>query len=216
MTSRTLRLAALTAALISGAAALSGCAALLVGGAVVGGSLIATDRRSSGTQIDDQAIELKANKRVREVLGDRGHVNVTSYNRMVLLSGEVPTDENKAAVEQAVAKVDNVRSVVNELAVTMASSLSNRSNDALVTSKVKATLVDAGDISANAFKVVTERGIVYLMGRVTEREATRASDLTRSINGVQKVVRVVEILSEGELAELQPQNAPKTPPPPRP
>jgi len=90
-----------------------------------------------------------------------------------------------------------------------ASSLSNRSNDALVTSKVKATLVDAGDISANAFKVVTERGTVYLMGKVTEREAERASELTRSISGVQKVVRVLEVISEAELAELEPRNAPK-------
>jgi osmotically-inducible protein OsmY len=178
--------------------------------------LIATDRRSSGTQLDDQAIELKSGTKVREVLGDRGHVNVTSYNRMVLLSGEVPTEENKAAVEQAVAKVDNVRSVFNELSVQTASSLSNRSNDALVTSKVKATLVDAGDISATAFKVVTERGIVYLMGRVTEREAERASNLTRSINGVQRVVRVLEVISEAELADLNPRGAPKQPAPAKP
>jgi len=208
MTRLTFRRAAVICTLAA-TTALSGCVALLVGGAVVGGSLVATDRRSSGTQLDDQSIELKASSRVREVLGDRGHVNATSYNRMVLLSGEVPTEENKAAVEQAVAKIDNVRSVFNELSVQTASSLSNRSNDALVTSKVKATLVDAGDISANAFKVVTERGTVYLMGRVTEREAERASDLTRSISGVQKVVRVLEVISEAELAELNPRGAPK-------
>jgi len=212
MTRLTFRSAAVIGTLVA-STALSGCVALLLGGAVVGGSLVATDRRSSGTQIDDQSIELKSGTRVREVLGDRGHVNVTSYNRMVLLSGEVPTEENKAAVEQAVAKVDNVRSVFNELSVQTASSLSNRSNDALVTSKVKATLVDAGDISANAFKVVTERGNVYLMGRVTEREAERASDLTRSISGVQKVVRVLEVISEAELAELNPRGAPKQPAP---
>jgi osmotically-inducible protein OsmY len=212
MTRLTFRRAAVIGALVA-STALSGCVALLLGGAVVGGSLVATDRRSSGTQLDDQSIELKSGTRVREVLGDRGHVNVTSYNRMVLLSGEVPTEENKVAVEQAIAKVDNVRSVFNELAVQTASSLSNRSNDALVTSKVKATLVDAGDISANAFKVVTERGNVYLMGRVTEREAERASDLTRSISGVQKVVRVLEVISEAELAELNPRGAPKQPAP---
>jgi osmotically-inducible protein OsmY len=208
----------LRSALVIGAlaatTALSGCAALLVGGAVVGGSLLATDRRTSGAQIEDQAIELKSNTRVREILGDRGHVNVTSYNRMVLLTGEVPTESDKSAIEQSVAKVDGVRgSVVNELGVMTASSLSNRSNDALVTSKVKATLVDAGDISANAFKVLTERGVVYLMGRVTEREAERASELTRSISGVQKVVRVLEVISEGELAEIDPRNAPKQPRP---
>lgn len=213
MTRKHFRIAHFRSAVVVGAliatTALSGCAALLVGGAVFGGSLIATDRRSSGTQLDDQSIELKSTTRVREILGDRGHVNVTSYNRMVLISGEVPTEENKAAVEQAIAKLDNVRSTFNELTAMTASSLSNRSNDALVTSKVKATLVDAGDISANAFKVVTERGTVYLMGKVTEREAERASELTRSISGVQKVVRVLEVISEAELAELDPRNAPK-------
>jgi osmotically-inducible protein OsmY len=188
---------------------LTGCAALLVGSAVVGGSLLATDRRTSGAQLEDQSIEFKSSTRVREVLGDRGHVSVTSYNRLVLLSGEVPTDADKASIEQAISKVDGVRTTVNELAVMTASSLSNRSNDALVTSKVKATLVDAGDISANAFKVVTERGTVYLMGRVTEREAERASDLTRSISGVQKVVRVLEVITEEELAQISPNSAPK-------
>ncbi|MBX3619515.1 MAG: BON domain-containing protein [Rhizobacter sp.] len=208
MTRFTARSAAVIGALVA-STALSGCAALLVGGAVVGGSLIATDRRSSGTQIDDQAIELKASNRVRDLLGDRGHVNVTSYNRLVLLSGEVPTEADKANVEQSVARVDNVKSVINELAPMTASSLTNRSNDALITSKVKATLVDAGDISANAFKVVTERGIVYLMGRVTEREADRATELTRSISGVQKVVKVVEVITDAELAEIDPKAVPK-------
>lgn len=208
MTFNRVRSAAVIGALIA-STTLTGCAALLVGGAVVGGSLLATDRRTSGAQIEDQSIEIKSNTRVREVLGDRGHVNVTSYNRMVLLSGEVPTDADKAAIEQAVSKVDGVRTTVNELAVMTASSLSNRSNDALVTSKVKATLVDAGDISANAFKVVTERGTVFLMGRVTEREAERATDLTRSISGVQKVVRVLEVITEAELAQIAPNSAPK-------
>jgi osmotically-inducible protein OsmY len=206
--SRPLRHAVVIAALAA-TTTLSGCAALLVGGAVVGGSLLATDRRSSGTQLDDQAIEIKSNSRVRDVLGDRGHVNVTSYNRLVLLTGEVPTDADKANIEQSVARVDSVKSVVNELAVMTASSLSNRSNDALVTSKVKATLVDAGDISANAFKVLTERGTVYLMGRVTEREGERASDLARSINGVQKVVKVLEIVTDAELGQIDPKAVPK-------
>jgi osmotically-inducible protein OsmY len=190
--------------------ALSGCAALLVGGAVVGGSLVAADRRSSGAQIDDRSIELRSGTRVRDVLGDRGHVNVTSYNRLVLLTGEVPSEADRANVEQAVARVDNVKSVVNELAVMTATSLSQRSNDALVTTKVKATLVDAGDISSTAFKVFTERGIVYLMGRVTEREAERASDLARSISGVQKVVKVLEIVTDAELAEIDPKAVPKS------
>ncbi|WOB08152.1 BON domain-containing protein [Piscinibacter gummiphilus] len=200
----------LVVSLLAATTALSGCAALLVGGAVVGGSLLATDRRSSGTQLDDQAIEFKANSRIRDLLGDKGHVNATSYNRLLLLTGEVPTEADRTNLEQALSRIDNVKSVVNELAPMFASSLSQRSNDALVTSKVKATLVDAGDISSNAFKVVTERGVVYLMGRVTEREADRAVDLTRSISGVQKVVKVLEVVSEAELAEIDPKAVPKS------
>lgn len=202
-----LRTVAVVGALVV-SGALSACAPLVVGGAVVGGTLLATDRRTSGAQIDDQTIEMKANTRIQEVLGDRGHVNVTSYNRMVLVTGEVPTEADKAAIEQGLGRLENVRSVVNELAAMTASSLSNRSNDALVTSKVKATLLDAGDLSSNAFKVLTERGTVYLMGRVTEREAERATDLTRSISGVKKVVRVFEVISEAELALIDPSKAP--------
>lgn len=205
-----LRTALVLSMLAAAPIALSGCAALIVGGAVVGGSLLATDRRSSGTQLDDQAIEFKANSRIRDLLGDRGHVNATSYNRLLLLTGEVPTETDRTNLEQALSRIDNVKSVVNELAAMTASSLSQRSNDALITTKVKATLVDAGDISSNAFKVFTERGIVYLMGRVTEREADRASDLTRSISGVQKVVRVLEIVSDAELAEIDPKAVPKS------
>ena len=171
---------------------------------MVGGTLMATDRRTSGAQIEDQAIELKAINRVREALGDRGHVSVTSYNRLVLLTGEVPAEADRLAVEQVLARVENVRSTVNDLAVMGNSSLTSRSNDTILTSKVKASFVDARDMLSNAFKVLTERGTVYLMGRVTEREAKRAADLARSISGVQKVVRVFEIVTEAELADLQP------------
>jgi osmotically-inducible protein OsmY len=190
------------------ASTLSGCAAIVVGGAVVGGTLMATDRRSSGTQVDDQTIELKAGSRIKEAIGDRGHINLTSYNRIALITGEVPTEADKVAVEQAIARIDNVRSTVNELQVGFSSSLTARSNDTLVSTKVKATLVDAGDLSASAFKIVTERNVVYLMGRVTEAEANRAVDLTSRISGVQKVVRVFEIVSPTELATLQPLGAP--------
>lgn len=208
-----LRTSALVAALAT-TTLMSGCVPLVLGGAVVGGSLMASDRRSSGTQVDDQAIELKASNRINDLLGrDRGHVSVVSYNRVVLLTGEVPTDADKVNIEQAVAKVDNVRSTVNELQPGFSSSLRSRSNDALITSKVKATLIDAGDVNSNAFKIITERGTVYLMGRVTEQEANRVVDLTRSISGVQKVVRVFEIITEAELAELSPQSAPKQPGP---
>lgn len=185
-------------------ATLSACAPLVIGGAMVGGALMATDRRTSGTQVEDQAIELKASRRVGEVLGDAGHVNVTSYGRTVLITGEVPGETDKAAIEQAISRVENVKSTVNELMIAPAASITSRSNDAIVTSKVKATFVDAKDIMANAFKVTTERGIVYLMGRVTEREASRATELARSIHGVQKVVRVFDIVSEAELAGTLP------------
>jgi len=183
-------------------AALSACAPMMVGGAVMG-TLMATDRRTSGMQVEDEGIELKGASRIRENLGERGHVNVSSYNRQVLLTGEVPSAQDKQAVEQILSKVENVRSVVNELGVLENSTLSQRSSDALVTGKVKASMVDAQDLFANSFKVVTERGTTYLMGRVTQREANRATDLVRSIEGVKKVVRVVELISEEELQRLQ-------------
>ena len=181
---------------------IAGCAPLVLGGAVVGG-MVAADRRTSGAQLEDQSIELKSINRISALVGERGHVNVTSYNRMVLITGEVATEADKAAVEQAVGQLENVRSIVNELAVMAPTSLGSRSNDVVLTSKVKASLIDAKDLQANAFKVVTERGQVFLMGRVTEREANRASDVARSINGVQKVIRVFEIVTEAQLASMK-------------
>lgn len=203
MTSISLR-AALVAAAIAGSTLLSGCAPLLVGGAVLGGTLMATDRRTSGAQIDDQAIELKSMNRIREVIGDRGHVSATSYNRTVLVTGEVLSEPDKAAVEQAVQRVQNVKGIINELGIMAPTSLTSRSNDAILTSKVKATFIDAKDLYANAVKVTAERGTVYLMGRVTEREADRATELTRTVSGVQKVVRLFELITEQELADLTP------------
>ena len=185
------------------AGALTACAPILLGGAAIG-ALVATDRRTSGAQLEDQGIELRAAGRIREALGDRVHVNVTSYNRQVLLTGEVPNQQDKERVEQIVSRVENVRAIVNELGVLGATSLSQRSSDALITGKVKAAMVDAKDLYANAFRVVTERGTTYLMGRVTQREADRATALTRSTSGVQKVVRVLEIISEDELRRLLP------------
>jgi len=129
---------------------------------------------------------------------------ITSYNRQVLLTGEVPTQKDKDYANQLISQVENVRTVVNELAVAPTSSLSDRSMDALISGKVKASMVDSKDIFANAFKVVTERGTVYLMGRVTQREAQRATDLARQVSGVKKVVRVFDILTEEELQALLP------------
>lgn len=184
-------------------ATLSACAPLLVGTAVVGGTLVATDRRTSGAQLEDEGIELRGTNRVRDALGERGHVNITSYNRQVLLTGEVPTAQDKQLVEQVVSKVENVRGIVNELGVMGSSSLTQRSSDVLITGRVKAAFVDAKDLSANVFKVVTERGTTYLMGRVTQAEATRATEVTRSISGVQKVVRIFEYLTDEDVRQLQ-------------
>ena len=197
----TMRLAFLVAA-ITTTTLLGACAPLIIGGAMVGTALSVTDRRTSGAQLEDQAIELKAVTRIREAVGDRGHINAVSYSRIVLLTGEVASEADRSAVEQAVARIENVRSTVNELAVMGSSSLTARSNDTILTSKVKATFIDAKDVQAQAVKVVTERATVYLLGRVSEREAARATELARGVSGVQKVVRVFEILTEAELGAL--------------
>lgn len=202
------KLIRLAATLVAGyvlATQLSACFPVVAAG-VTTGVIAATDRRTLGAQADDRAISLKAGGRISEKLGDQAHVNVTSYNRKVLLTGEVPSEEAKNQAEKITLGVENVTSVVNELAVSGASSLSSRSSDSLITGKVIAQLVDAKDLSANTFKVVTERGVVYLMGRVTSHEGARASAVARSVGGVQKVVKVFEYLSPEELANLQKQS----------
>ena len=195
------RPATLAAALLA-ASLLGGCAAV-VGGAAVGAAMAATDRRTTGAQVEDESIELKAASRASQVAADRGHVNVTSYNRTVLITGEVARPEDRAAVEKQVAAIEHVRAIVNELAVMAPSSMTVRSNDTYLTGLVKAAFVDAKDLQANSIKVVTERSTVYLMGRVTEREANRAAEVARGIGGVAKVVKVFEVISEAELAQIQ-------------
>jgi osmotically-inducible protein OsmY len=180
---------------------LGGCVAA-IGGAMVGGAMMTVDRRSTGTQVDDQNIDLRAASAIGNVLGERGHVNANSYNRVVLLTGEVPTEADRAKVAAAVAKVENVRTVVNEVAVMPKTSFTEQSNDTYITGKVKAAFVDNKELQVASIKVVTERGVVYLMGRVTEAEAQIASNLTRSVGGVQKVVKVFEIITPAELAAM--------------
>ena len=182
---------------------LAGCAPLLVGGAAVGGAMVATDRRSSGVQLEDETIELKGNQRIRSVAGERANVNVTSYQRQVLLTGEVHSEADKAAIEAAIGKIDGVKSVVNDLAVMWPRSTSERSRDLLLVGKVKATFVDATGLASNAFTVVAARGVVYLMGRVTEEEATRAISLARAVPGVVKVVRLVDVITPEQLKNLK-------------
>jgi len=197
----TLLLLRRSALLALAAGTLGGCAALVAGGAV-GTAMMVADRRSSGTVVEDQSIEIKSATRISEAVGDRGHVNVASFNRTVLLTGEVASEADRVAIEQAIARIETVRSTVNELAVMASTSFTARSNDSVLTSKVKASYLDTKDLQVNTIKVVTERGVVYLMGRVTEREAARATDLARGVSGVQKVVRVFDILTDAELAAL--------------
>ena len=187
---------------------MTACAPFLVAG-VAGSALVATDRRTSGTQLEDETIELRASAKVRDTFGEKVHVNVTSYNRQVLLTGEVPSEQERQAVSAIVEKVENVKSVANELSAMPNASLGSRSNDLVVTGKIKATLVDSRDLFANAFKVVTERNTVYLMGRVTQREADSATALIRNVGGVNKVVRMFEIISEEELRRQLPAPAEK-------
>jgi len=185
------------------ACAVQGCAPVIMGSALVG-SLVAVDRRTSGAQLEDEGIELRSAVRIREQLGDRAHINVTSYNRQVLITGEVPNAKDKQLVELLVSRVENVKTTVNELAVMGNTTFSQRSSDALASGRVKAGLVDARDLYASAFKVVTERGVTFLMGRVTQREADRATEIARSTTGVVKVVRLFEIITEEELRNLLP------------
>ena len=188
-------------AAVAGASLLAGCAPLVVGGAAVG-ALVAVDRRTSGTQLEDESIELKVANAVRQEMSDRVHLNVTSYNRRVLLTGEVASDADRSRITQLAQSQENVKNVINHLAIGDASSLSQRTKDTVISGQVKASFVDAKDLQSSAVKVVTERGIVYLMGRVTAREAQRASDIARGVGGVVKVVRVFEEISEEELKRL--------------
>jgi osmotically-inducible protein OsmY len=205
---KSLQRATLILALAGGTlTALTGCFPLVAGGMVTG-ALVASDRRTTGTVAEDQGIEVKAANRIQDSLGDRAHVNVTSYNRQVLITGEVPSAQDKQLVEKIVTGVENVRNVVNELNIMGNSSLTQRSSDSLVTGRVKARLVDAQDLFANSFKVVTEHGTTYIMGRVTQREANRATEIIRGTDGVQRLVRVLEIISEEELARMLPPPAP--------
>jgi osmotically-inducible protein OsmY len=183
---------------------LAGC----VGAAAVGvgaGALMFTDRRMPETIVTDEGIELRAAGRINERFGDRVHVNVTSYNRMALLTGEVPDAAARAEVEKLVAAVPNLKSISNELQIGPVSTLSNRSNDVYLTSKVKARFIDASQFSANNVKVVTENGVVYLLGLATQREVDAAVQIARTTGGVRKVVRVFELISDAEARRLDPQ-----------
>lgn len=173
---------------------LSACAPLIIGGAA-GTVMVASDRRTAGTQLEDETIELRAAASIREQLGTRVRASVTAYNRVALITGEVGNAADKQAVERVVASVQNVRLAVNELVVQATPSLLDRSNDALITGKVKAAFIDA-KVPVLAVKVTTERAVVYLLGRVTTEEANRATEAARTVSGVTRVVRLLEIISQ--------------------
>jgi osmotically-inducible protein OsmY len=176
---------------------LSGCAVLVAAGVLSGvgaGAAVSQDRRTSGMFVEDERIEFKSERVISEKMGGDVHVNVTSFNRNVLLTGEAPTEALKKEIGKLVTGVENVRKVTNEIAVADVSSFTSRSNDALLTSKVKARFLDSGAFQVNHIKVVTEDAVVYLLGLAKIKEADSAADIARSTSGVRKVVKVFEYL----------------------
>ena len=184
----------LLAAVCAAALLVSGCVPLVVAGAAGGAALVATDRRSAGTQLDDEAIELKISNNIGAGFGDRVHVNATSYNGRVLLTGEVPTADLRDQIVQIVRTTAKVRRVVDEVAVMPVSSIGTRTNDSYITSKVKARFVEANSFPANRVKVVTEREVVYLMGLVTHAEGDAAAQIAATTSGVVRVVKLFEYI----------------------
>lgn len=175
----------------------SGCPALLAGGAATGVA-VAHDRRSAGTVIEDQTIEIKAVRALEAdtEINEKTHFNVTSYNKAVLITGEAPTEELRSRMADIVSRVPEVRKVYNEIAVVAPSSYTSRSSDTLITTKVKTRLFSNKELDATRIKVVTERGVVYLMGLVNQQEAELATETTRKVSGVQKVVKLFESQEE--------------------
>ncbi len=179
---------------------LSACVGLLVAGAA-GGVLMSSDRRSNQMQIDDKQIEFRASNMLNEKFAN-SHVNVSSYNRVLLLTGEVPTAAMGKEIEVQSLKLAEVKAVINELGVGKFSDLSERTADTTITTKVKTALFDDKLTHGNAFRVTTERGVVYLQGRVTQQEGTRAAELARTVSNVRKVVKVLDYLTEEDLKKF--------------
>ena len=187
----TIRLVVIIAAL---APFLQSCIPLIIGAGVGAGVMMAEDRRSSGTVLEDKTVEIKAGNRITEKYGEQVNINVTSFNRFVLLSGQAPTDEIKQDVSVLVLEVPNVRNIQNEIVVAGISSKTSRASDALLTSRVKGRLAQNKEVSANNVKVVSENGTVFLMGLVTRAEAETASQTAATTSGAQRVVKVFEYL----------------------
>ena len=180
---------------------MQGCVALIVGGAVMG-TFAATDRRTFAAQAEDKAIVIKGETRMANALGGAAHINVSSFNRRALLTGEVADERAKEMAEREIRSIDGVQSVANELQIAPISTYSVRSNDALISTKVKASFVDTKDLYGSAFKVITENGVVFLMGRVTQREGNLAGEVARGVNGVRKVVKIFDYIGEPDLKTM--------------
>ncbi len=165
-----------------------------VGAGAGTGAVMSDDRRTSGMFVEDEVIELKSVRRIKEQYKDTVHINVTSYNRNVLLTGEAPQDETKQQIETLIMSVDNVRNIVNDIKVSENSSLASRSKDSLITSNVKARFLHSGQFRFNHIKVITEKGIIYLLGMVKRDEAENAADIASTASGVLKVIKVFEYL----------------------
>jgi osmotically-inducible protein OsmY len=184
----------LIAAILALSPLLQSCVPLIVGAGVGAGVMMADDRRTSATVLEDQTIELKINNRINEKYEDQLHVNITSFNRFVLLTGEAPTEEIKQDLTIVALEVQNVRNVQNEVIVAGNSSLTSRSSDALLTSRIKGRLTQNKDVGANHVKVVTENGTAFLMGLVTRAEAESAAQTAATTSGAQRVVKVFEYI----------------------
>jgi osmotically-inducible protein OsmY len=207
--SRTLGAAAAAVAVLAS----SGCAPLLVGGAVAGGAMVAVDRRSPGIQLEDQSIELRLMQQLgAKFPGDKGHISATSYNRRVLLTGEVADEQGKAEAQSTAEKSESVVAVMNELVIGAPSSLANRNFDTALTSKVLAALLQAKDVPSGTIKVVSERAVVYLMGRVTQAEGEASARAASRVSGVRQVVKYFDYLTEQEAAKFASTPPAETPP----
>jgi osmotically-inducible protein OsmY len=202
-------------AVVLAATQLQGCFVLGLG-AVGTTAYVATDRRTAGSIVEDNTIGLKADNQIASALGPNANVRAVSYNQQVLLVGQVPTEADKQRAAEIVKGIPNVKAVLNEIDVGPVADLNRQATDALITTKVKARLIDANDIFGNAFKVTTSNSVVYLMGIVTQREADRAVQIARDTTGVSKVVTMFNIISEQQLREMQnPQKENAPPPEPR-
>ena len=180
--------------------ALSGCAPLVVGGAAATTAVVATDRRTAGEQVEDQTIEMKAGSEMRKLVGEKGRVNTVSYAGNVLLMGDVPTEQDKQRAEELVSKIEKVKRVYNQLRVGEITPLSVRTNDSWLSTKVTTTLINTKDVPTRTIVVATERGVVYLLGRVTQAESERAGKAAAGVAGINKVVKLFEIVSPESLA----------------